>query len=67
MKITTEQLAACWALWINDSSLRSQLRFGQYVWNKFGGKDPGERKTWPELFYASSEKAWELLWKETQR
>jgi hypothetical protein len=49
LELTKQQLQDCWTIWISDSSLRSELRFGQYVYNKFavsGVTDP-----WPALFY----------------
>jgi len=45
--LTLKQLQEASAFFLSDSSLRSELRFGQYVWNKFGVKD----QTWPALFY----------------
>lgn len=47
LNITYEGLRQSYLLWSSDSSLRSELRFGQYIWNKFGIKD----QSWPFLFY----------------
>lgn len=45
LDITRDQLASCHERYITDSSLRSELRFGQYVWNKYG------KGRWTRLFY----------------
>lgn len=45
--LTKQDLQKAHVTYISDSSLRSELRFGQYIWNKFGVKG----KTWPLLYY----------------
>lgn len=53
------ELTRLWDQWINDSSLRQQLRFGQYVLNRFP-------VSWPECYYAGSERAYSLLYEQTE-
>lgn len=47
LNLTKADLLSSHNKYMNDSSLRSELRFGQYIWNKFGVKG----KTWPLLYY----------------
>lgn len=60
--ITPQQLNDSWRRWINDSSLRSVLRFGQYVVNKYCPADC----CWPEAFYADTDEAYKLLYTAAQ-
>lgn len=60
--LTIEQLTDCWRIWINDRSLRSTLRFGQYVLNKTIPRG----LCWPEVYYANSERSYTMLWQLTQ-
>lgn len=58
MEITVEELATLWSKWIKDKDLQQQ-RFGQFVCNR--KLKPGY--TWVECFYASTNDAWEMLFK----
>jgi len=57
MELTPEELKNLWNTWINDSSLRSELRFGQFVCNR----KLNSGYAWPECYYASNAKAWTML------
>lgn len=57
LPITMEDLTEDWRKWINDSSLQSALRFGQYVLNKRLARGV----SWPECYYANTEQAWGML------
>jgi hypothetical protein len=57
MEITPEELTKLWNTWIGDSSLRSTLRFGQFVCDR----KIQAGYCWPECYYASTEKAWTML------
>jgi len=58
MELTVEELEKLWNTWIGDSSLRSTLRFGQFVCNR----KLNSGYAWPECYYASTEKAWTMLY-----
>lgn len=58
-----DQLTEGWRTWNSDSSLRSVLRFGQYMWNKYGLPD----KRFPRLFYANTSDAYKILVEEVQK
>ena len=61
LNMTAESLAKACRLYSEDSSLRSELRFGQYIWNKFGPVG----QSWPELFYETDNgKAYEMAFKQ---
>jgi len=63
MKVTLVELTTGWTTWKNDTSLQSEVRFGQYMWNKYASRHPDQ--AWPELFYADTNKAYELLYLTT--
>lgn len=48
LNFSFEQLTAAWVFWSSDKSLQRELRFGQYIYNKFA---PVGAPPWPELFY----------------
>lgn len=52
------ELTRLWGQWINDSSLRQNLRFGQYVLNRFD-------VVWPACYYADTATAYNLLYGQT--
>jgi len=59
LSLTQQQLDEGWRFYRSDSSLRSELRFGQYMYNKYATV-PCE--PWPALFYETdSRRAYELL------
>ena len=59
LSITQTQLDEGWRFYHNDSSLRSELRFGQYMYNKHV---PVPCEPWPVLFYERHARtAYELL------
>jgi hypothetical protein len=62
LDITLEELQELWGKYINDSSLRSEFRFGQWVCNR---KLP-KWHSWIECYYASNEVAWKLLFQQTK-
>lgn len=57
MELTVKELEKLWNTWLGDSSLRSSLRFGQFVCNR----KLQSGYAWPECFYADNEKAWTML------
>ena len=57
MPMSMDDLANDWRIWINDSSLQSTQRFGQYVVNKRLARG----YVWPDCYYADTGKAWEML------
>jgi hypothetical protein len=59
MEITVKELTKLWNQWVADSSLRSELRFGQYVCNAKLNKG----YCWPEVYYASTNRAYEMLYR----
>lgn len=58
VKIDQDSLVKIWKTYINDSSLFTKQRFGEYAHNKVVERG----YAWPTLFYASSSKAYDLLW-----
>ena len=60
LDLSEEELRKLWKTWINDSSLKSELRFGQFVCNR---KLP-KMSAWPDCYYADTEKAYNLLYKD---
>ena len=58
INLSYAELTRLWDQWINDSSLKQDLRFGQYVLNRFN-------VSWPECYYAETEKAYALLYGQT--
>lgn len=59
LSCSVEQLSESWRFWLEDKSLQSTLRFGQYIWNKFGKVG----KTWPALFYETDRgRAWDMIY-----
>ena len=48
LNFSFEQLTASWVFWSSDESLQRELRFGQYIYNKFA---PVGAPAWTELFY----------------
>lgn len=62
LKLTRQQLSDCYSFYSSDSSLRSQRRFGEYVWNRLA---PAGAKIWIALYYeADNGKAYDMLHKE---
>lgn len=57
MPMSMDDLTNDWRIWINDSSLQSTQRFGQYVVNKHLARG----YVWPDCYYADTNKAWEML------
>lgn len=58
MNITLDQLASCYEFYASDSSLSSNQRLGQYVWNKLG------TTPWPLLYYETDDgRAYDMLYK----
>jgi hypothetical protein len=57
MEITLEELYKLLHTWESDLDLRKTQRFGQFVCNR----KMKAGRVWPECYYASHEKAWELL------
>lgn len=57
LPISMNELTEDWRIWIGDKSLKSNLRFGQYVLNKRLSKGAA----WSECYYADTTKAWEML------
>ncbi len=58
MELTTEELRTLWNTWSSDSSLRSTLRFGQFVCNR----KIQAGFCWPECYYASTDVAYQMLY-----
>jgi hypothetical protein len=60
IKITMQQLDEEYAMWrVGGRAERNSddLRFGQYMWNKYGEEGP-----WPKLFYTESrDEAYNLI------
>ena len=57
LPMSMDDLTNDWRFWINDTSLQSTQRFGQYVLNKRLARG----YAWAECYYAGTNEAWEML------